>query len=98
MSDSEIYGEPDTGRLAALLFELGAQLHVERTQRLALEAALVRAGVLAPDAIAGLAGDPELSRSSRAELDMSMRKLMRVLIETPDVRTPLRGEAASEKH
>lgn len=83
---------PDAERLAGLVFELASQLQVERSQRVALELALERAGVLKPDAVAAVAGDVELNRRSRAELDQSMAKLLRVLTESADARGPLRGE------
>jgi hypothetical protein len=85
---------PDAERLAGLVFELASQLQVERSQRLALELALERAGVLAPNALAAVAGDVELRQRSRAELDQSMEKLLRVLTERADARGPLRGEIA----
>lgn len=83
---------PDVDRLTGLVFELAAQLHVERTQRLALETALERAGMLTPGAAAALAGDAGLLSRSRAELEASMRKLMRVLGDDPDPRTPLSAD------
>jgi len=83
---------PDAERLAGLVFELASQLQVERSQRIALELALERAGVLKPDAVAAVAGDVELRRRSGAELDQAMEKLLRVLTESADPRGPLRGE------
>lgn len=84
--------QPDIDRLTGLLFELAAQLHVERTRRLALETALERAGTLAPGAIDALSGDTSLLSLSRAELEVSMRKLLRVLGDDPDPRAPLSGD------
>lgn len=84
--------QPDIDRLTGLLFELAAQLHVERTHRLALETALERAGTLVPGAIDALSGDTSLLSLSRAELEASMRKLLRVLGDDPDPRTPLSGD------
>jgi hypothetical protein len=85
---------PDAERLAGLVFELASQLQVERSERVALELALERAGVLTPGAVAAVAGDAELRRRSRAELDRSIEKLLRVLTERADARGPLRGEIA----
>jgi hypothetical protein len=82
---------PDTDRLAGLVFELASQLHVERAQRLALEAALVRSGVIAADARERMFDDAECSRRTREALEESMSKLMRVLTERDDPRTPLRS-------
>ena len=50
MSEHEYLRGISADKLAALVFELAAQLHVERAQRSALERALVEAGVLAEGA------------------------------------------------
>jgi hypothetical protein len=89
---------PDTEKLTALLFELGSQLHVERAQRLALETALTRTGVLPERALTAAAEDAEFIRRSREALDESMAKLMRVLTEGPDPRTPLRPAADTDQN
>lgn len=86
---------PDAERLTGLVFELASQLQVERSQRVALELALERAGVLTPGAISEVAGDAELRRRSGIELDQAMEKLLRVLTERADARGPLRGEVAN---
>ncbi|MBL8701190.1 MAG: hypothetical protein JNK67_22630 [Alphaproteobacteria bacterium] len=83
----------DLDRLAALVFELSSQLHVERHKRMALEKALLARGVLAEADIAGLADDPAFLATARDEADRSLRKMMRVLAEDGDRRTPLRNEA-----
>lgn len=82
--------ELDTQRLAGLLFELASQLQAERAHRLALEAALARAGVLPREAAAALADDPALRAESRQAADESVARLLRVLTEQPDARRPLR--------
>jgi hypothetical protein len=87
---SESVASPDPERLAGLVFELASQLHIERTQRIALEIALARAGAVNPGDVEKLAGDAELRRRTAAELDASMAKLMRVLTEHADERRPLR--------
>ncbi len=87
--------QPDIGRLTGLVFELAAQLHIERTRRLALETALERAGTLSSGAIEALADDAPLLARSRRELEASMRKLLRVLGDDPDPRTPLSGDVPS---
>lgn len=91
---SEFFVGLDPERLAGLVFDLASQLHIERAQRIALEIALVRAGVLDVQKIEGLASDAELRRRSAAELDQSMAKLMRVLTEHADERRPLRSADA----
>lgn len=84
---------PDTERLAGLVFELASQLHIERARRMALEAALVRGGIVAQATLDATADDAEFVRRSREALDESMAGLMRVLTEGPDPRTPLRAPA-----
>lgn len=83
----------DVDRLAALVFELSAQLHVERHKRMALERALIARGALAESDIAGLVEDQAFLASARDEADRSLRKMMRVIAEDGDRRTPLRNEA-----
>jgi len=85
---------PDPERLAGLVFELASQLHIERTQRIALEIALARSGALDTQGVDNIAGDAELRKRSAAELDQSMAKLMRVLTEHADPRRPLRSDDA----
>ncbi|HKZ73845.1 MAG TPA: hypothetical protein VJ011_07270 [Steroidobacteraceae bacterium] len=92
MSDTMIPA-PDGDRLAGLVFELASQLHVERAQRLALEAALVEAGVLAPAACERLLADAQLRRRTQDALEQSMAKLLRVITERADPRAPLRPES-----
>ncbi len=82
----------DLDRLAALVFELSAQLHIERHQRMALEAALIAKGMLAPGDIAQLAEDEGFLTDARAAADQSLRKLMRILAEDGDRKAPLRPE------
>jgi hypothetical protein len=93
MSDHEYLRQVSPDRLAALVFELAAQLHVERTQRLALETVLARAGVIAPGAPEALADDPALLAVAREKLDRSIRALLRIVTETGDAKAPLRPEA-----
>ncbi|WP_439532789.1 hypothetical protein [Polymorphobacter sp.] len=87
---SENFGIPDPERMAGLIFELASQLHVERARRIALEAALVDAGVITPAAIeaAGAAARIETGLA----LDKAMHGLLRVIAEDSDPRTPLRKE------
>ncbi len=72
---------PDTRRLSGLVFELSSQLHAERMHRIALEAALVRAGVLAPAALERMGEDEEVRASARRAVEESVARLMRVLTD-----------------
>lgn len=80
-------------QVAAMVLELAAQLHVERQRRMALEAVLVRQGVLDAAASEALVADETLLAAARAELDASLRRLLRIMTETGDPSGPLRAEA-----
>ncbi|WP_070152146.1 hypothetical protein [Sphingobium phenoxybenzoativorans] len=79
-------------QLAALIFELASQLHVERQRRIALETALQRAGLLQTDTLDALAADTEIQNMGREALDLALRRLLRIVTETGDPRGPLRAE------
>lgn len=85
-------GELGSARLAALLFELASQLHLERTHRLALEVALARRGLVTPADIEAAAENEAFRQKSSEAADLAVRKLLRVLSESPDERAPLRAE------
>lgn len=87
------FGELTNSRLAALLFEIASQLHVERARRLALEAALSRRGLLCEADVAQMADDPAYRQRSAEAADAAVRRLLRVLSESPDEKAPLRAEA-----
>lgn len=80
-------------KFGALLFELASQLHVERQRRIALETALRRAGVLAPDALDAMASEPAVLEQGRTALDGALRRLMRIMTEAGEPQGPLRDEA-----
>lgn len=83
----------DLDRLAALVFELSAQLHIERHKRMALEQTLLAKGVVAAGDIAALADDGPFLDAARGEADNSLRRLMRILAEDGGKQAPLRKEA-----
>ncbi|MDB5366885.1 MAG: hypothetical protein JWM77_2812 [Rhodospirillales bacterium] len=97
MSDDPLAPDLDSGRLAALVFELASQLHAERSARIALEAALIRAGITTEIEINQAAEAPLTRETVAAALARSMLKLMRVLRESDDPRTPTRHEAEERK-
>jgi len=92
MSAHAAFGAPEGDKLAALVFELASQLHMERVRRLALETAMIRAGLISEAGLESLADDDAFVARSRAALDEAMDKLMRILTENADPRTPLRGQ------
>lgn len=83
--------EDDT--LAALVMDLAAQLHIERHRRQALEAALIRSGVIDQAAIGSMANDAEFQAESTRALDRSQARLIRIITEHGDRTGPLRAEA-----
>jgi hypothetical protein len=85
---------PDNDRLASLLFELASQLHAERARRLALECALEEAGSLPADWVENGQAGNRYQQLCQEALDDSMDRLMRIMAESSDPRTPLRHEAA----
>jgi hypothetical protein len=87
------FGELSSSKLAALVFEIASQLHVERARRLALEAALSALGLLCEADFEKVANDPAYCRRSAEAADAAVRRLLRVLSESPDEKAPLRGEA-----
>jgi hypothetical protein len=80
-------------QVAALVFELASQLHVERQRRMALETLLRRQGVITEAALETLADDASFMDAARAELDHNLRRLLRIVTETGDPTGPLRAEA-----
>ena len=92
MTDPQ-FGIPDTNRLAGLVFDLVAQLHAERARRMALEARLVRSGLLSAEDIEIEARMPETQASIQSALDQSLSRMTRIITETQDPRIPLRAEA-----
>ncbi|WP_306118920.1 MULTISPECIES: hypothetical protein [unclassified Roseitalea] len=90
---SFLSNQTDADTLGALVMDLGAQLHVERQARLALQEALVRQGAVSAEAIDALADDADFLARARAELDRSMARIMRIMVEAGDKMGPLRDEA-----
>ena len=79
-------------QLAALVFELASQLHVERQRRIALEVALAHGGILTPDALDRAQDDKTALAKGRDALDHAVRRMVRIVSEHGDSRTPLRNE------
>ncbi len=87
------FGHLDTSTLTALIFELAAQLHVERTARLALQSALLVQGLLTDRDIESIGEDAHFKRRTSEGADMAVRRLLRAVLESSDERAPLRAEA-----
>ncbi len=95
LEELTFFADPDVDRLAALVFDLAAQLHIERQRRMALETALARSGTLDPDSLKALAADPEYNAEAREALDTAQARLFTILTERGDRRTPLRSQSRS---
>jgi hypothetical protein len=93
--DHAYLGAVTPDQLAALVFELASQLHVERTRRMALESLLVANGTVDAAALANLATDAAFADATRAALDANLRRLLRIVTADGDRRGPLRPEALS---
>ena len=91
--DHAYLGRVAPDQLGALIFELASQLHVERQRRIALEAALSRAGVLPSGALDRVAAEAATVETGHAALDASLRRLLRIITEAGEPRGPLRSEA-----
>ena len=89
------FNDRETDRLAQLVFDLAAQLHIERQRRQALETVLMRSGAIKASDLEALASDAEFLKGAREALDESQKRLLTILIEGGDRRTPLREESQS---
>jgi hypothetical protein len=92
MNGAPVFPAPHNAALAGLIFELASQLHVERSRRQALEAVLAGKGIVSTEEIEGAAENSGYRQAVEAALDQSIRKLLLVLSEGTDARTPLRAE------
>lgn len=91
--DMVFFDDINLDRAVGLVFELAAQLHIERQRRLAMENLLVAKNIVGAEELEALAGDQDFLATARGELDQSLRKLMRIVTETGDETGPLRAEA-----
>jgi hypothetical protein len=87
------FGQLDNSKLGSLVLELASQLHIERTRRLALEVALTQCGMVKLSDIEAAGESPTFRGAADQAADLAIRKLLRVLSESPDERVPLRAEA-----
>jgi hypothetical protein len=92
-TDLNFFADPDLDRAVGLIFELAAQLHVERQRRSALEQLLIERKLINREEIDGLVKSEKFTAGTRADLDRSLRQLMRVITERGDAAGPLRAEA-----
>ena len=93
MNNPVEFGHLNASTLTALIFELAAQLHVERTARLALQSALLAQGLLTDREIESIGEDARFKRRTSEAADQAVRRLLRTLLESCDERAPLRAES-----
>ena len=91
--DHQYLTSASVDQVAAMVLELASQLHVERQRRMALETLLLRQGALDAAAFDAMAEDGTFMAAARAELDVSLRRLLRIVTETGGPSGPLRAEA-----
>lgn len=93
MNDVTFFDDPQLDTVVGLVFDLAAQLHIERQRRAALEALLLRSGTITPGELESLTADDEFLASTRAGLDRSLDRLMQIVVEDGPPQHPLRSEA-----
>ena len=91
--DMTFLKDADLDKAVGLVFELAAQLHVERQRRLALEKLMSDKGLITATEMETLTDDDKFLETAREALDRSLHKLMRILSEQGDKKGPLRAEA-----
>lgn len=95
LGELTFFRDPDLDKLSAVVFDLAAQLHVERQRRMALETALVAEGITSREAIDRLADDEAFLGEARGALDAAQARVFAILKERGDRRTPLRAQTRS---
>ncbi|MEO9222636.1 MAG: hypothetical protein ABI251_12850 [Mycobacteriaceae bacterium] len=83
-------------QLAGLVFELAAQLHVERARLSAIEQLLLDRGVLDREGLLAVIDTPAQQERLSGELDRSLAGMLRVQMEDDDARAPLRADQRTE--
>lgn len=94
MTETTYFDDPQLDRAASLIFELAGQLHVTRHRLRAMEALLVRKGVLDTDEVSRFEPTEDEAAVLDAERDRGMEGLLRILTEDGPAAHPLRDEAA----
>lgn len=86
------FADPQLDRAVGMIWQLVAELHITDQRCRALEALLVRNGVLAPDELDSFEPAPEESAALADARDAMMRRILRVLTEDGPREHPLRSE------
>lgn len=91
-SEFDYFGDPRFGKLFDLVLQLGSELHVTRQRLLAVEALLVRRGLLTADEVDGFQAGPDERQVFDRERDELLARLMRILTERGPAEHPLRDQ------
>jgi hypothetical protein len=93
MSDEfDYFGDPRIGKLFDLVLQLATELHVTSQRLRAVEALLVRDGVLGPDAVDGFVPSGDEQRILDHQRDELMARILRILTEAGPAEHPLRDQ------
>lgn len=93
MSDEISYFGGDLDRVVGLVFQLASEVHVATQRSRALEAVLVRSGVLSPGEVDAFVPDDGQAEELAAVRDAAVHRLLRILTEDGPAEHPLRAEA-----
>jgi hypothetical protein len=86
------FGSSEMDRLVSLVWQLAQELYVTRSRLIALEGVLTEHGTLPAGALAPPALNEATKRAMAADNSATMDRLVRVLTETDDHRTPMREQ------
>lgn len=88
----DYFGDPRIGKLFDLVLQLTTELHVTDQRLRAVEALLVREGVLDADAVDGFVPTGDEQRVFDRRRDELMARFMRIVTESGPAEHPLRDQ------
>ncbi len=91
-TDRTYFSHPELDRVVGLVMQLAAEAHVVQARCRALEALLVREGVLAEGAVDAFEPDAGERPAFEAARDELLERLTRIMVEDGPSEHPLRGE------
>lgn len=91
-TEFDYFGDARFGKLFDLVLQLANEVHVTRQRLHATEALLVRAGVLAEDAVSGFEPSDREKDVLATERDALVARLIRILTESGPAEHPLRDQ------
>jgi hypothetical protein len=88
----EYFRDPQVGKLLDLVLQLATEVHVLGQRAHALEALLVRSGVLGTGDVDSFAPDAEEERVLNCQRDELIARLVRIIVESGPAEHPLRDQ------